>query len=107
MFLEEGRYFIGFFKGLPYGNCNEQFDDYKRDNCVLERSIVLSHLESLNVAYTSEPTYDFFTGERILAGLCDDGKYTFTTDFIWYYRQCKVDIPKEYEDYLIDEIHVI
>ena len=67
---------------------------------------LLAHLESLDGAYTSEPTYDLFTGEKFLAGLCDDGDFTFTTDFIRYYKQGIVDIPKEYEDYLIEELHI-
>ncbi len=101
-----GRTFIGMLEGLPYGDCTEHFDDYKRDNCILERSTVISHFNSLERAYTSEPTYDLFSGERFLAGLYFDGNYTITADFIRYYNQGKVDIPEEYEDYLMNVAHI-
>lgn len=100
------RTFIGLLEGLPYGNCTEHFDDYRRDNCILDRDTVLSHFNTLKGAYTSAPTYDLFSGERFLAGLYIDGDFSITTDFVRYYGQGKVDIPKEYEDYLINIAHV-
>ena len=96
-----GNNFIGLFEGLPYGDCTERIDDYKRNDCKIDRVKVLARLESLDAALTSEPTYDLFTGEQFMAGLCDDGSYIFTTDFIRYYKQGIVDIPREYEEYLI------
>ncbi len=95
---------IGYFKGLPYGNCTERIEDYKRNDCKLDRKRVLSHLESIDPAITSEPTYDLFTGERFLAGLRQDGNYIITNDFVRYYKQGIVDIPKEYEEYLIENM---
>lgn len=106
MITEYGRNFIGLFEGLPYGKCFEHIEDYKRKDTVIDRSVVLKHLEALEVAITSEPTYDLFTGEKFLAGLCNDGEFTITTDFIRYYKQSKVDIPKEYEDYLLNEMEL-
>lgn len=102
MIKEKGMNFIGLFEGLPYGGCTEHIEDYKRDDCSIKRELVLAHLESLEGAYTSEPTYDLFTNEQFLAGLCDDSSFVITTDFIHYYRQGRVEIPKEYEDYLIE-----
>ena len=106
MIKDRGFNFIGLFEGLPYGGCTEHFEDYSRDNCVIDRPTVLAYLESLEGAYTSEPTYDLFTHERFLAGLCYDSDFVVTTDFIRYYKQGRVDIPKEYEDYLINEKHI-
>ena len=100
----KGKKFIGLLKGLPYGDYNETVSDYKRNDTILERDVVLKRLESLDGAYTSEPTYDINTGEQFLAGICDDGEYRITTDFIRYYKQGIVDIPKEYEDYLIKSL---
>ena len=106
MITRNGFKCFGFFKGLPYGECNESMDDYSRADCVLNRDVVNHHFDELSAAYTSEPTYDLFTGELVLGGLYDDGNFLFTTDFVRYYRQGKVDIPKEYEQYLIDELHI-
>lgn len=106
MIRMHGRSFIGMLEGLPYGDCTEHFSDYKRENCILNRSVVISHFKSLKGAYTSAPTYDLFSGERFLAGLYFDGNFTITTDFVRYYDQGKVDIPEEYEEYLINEAHL-
>ena len=105
MITEYGRKFIGLFEGSPYGGCEEHIEDYIRDDTRIKRSMVLDHLNSIYSKgfFTSAPTYDVETGERFLAGLCEDGEYTVTTDFIRYYKQGKVDIPKEYEDYLIKQ----
>ncbi len=102
----QGINFIGLFEGLPYGDCTEHFEDYTRDDCAIDRKTVLAHLESLEGAYTSAPTYDLFTHEPFLAGLCDDDNFVITTDFIRYYKQGRVEIPKEYESYLINNKHI-
>ena len=106
MIKVNGYNLIGFFEGLPYGMCSEHIEDYKRDGLLLERSSVLSRFDTLVGAFTSEPTYDLFTGEEFLAGLYDDGNYKITTDFIRYYKQGIVDIPEEYEEYLINELNL-
>ena len=79
-------------------------DDYRRTDCLLSRAAVIGHFESLDAAYTSAPTKDINTGEIFPAGLYDDGEFLFTTDFVRYYMQGKVDIPREYEEYLIKTI---
>ncbi|MBR3170603.1 MAG: hypothetical protein IKF22_05020 [Lachnospiraceae bacterium] len=106
MIRRDGYSCFGFFKGLPYGNCIESFDDYSRTDCILSRDIVNHHFDSLNAAYTSAPTSDLFTGEPFLGGLYDDGDFLFTIDFVRYFKQGKVDIPKEYEDYMINELQI-
>lgn len=101
-----GKNFIGLFEGLPYGKCTEHIEDYSRKDCKISRSSVLNRLNTIHRAYTSAPTKDLFTGESFLAGICSDGDFNFTTDFIRYYEQGKVEIPKEYEDYLINLVKV-
>ena len=106
MIVKNGKNFIGLFEGLPYGMCTERIEDYVRKDCKLSRSSVLDHFKTIHRAYTSAPTNDLFTGESFLAGICDDGNFYFTTDFIRYYEQGKVEIPKEYENYLINKIQL-
>ena len=79
MITINGRKYIGLFKGLPYGDYNESIEDYKRDNCLIDRKLIINRFKSLTGAYTSEPTYDIFTGEQFPAGLCADGDFIFTT----------------------------
>lgn len=97
---------FGFFEGLPYGNCDEDITQYKRSSVNIEPEIVLRHIESLDPAFTSEPTFDLFSGEEFQAGLYDDGLFVFPTDFVRYFRQGKVDIPEEYENYLLKELEI-
>ena len=96
-----GRKYFGLFKGTPYGSFDETIDDYKRQNSVIDRNKVIDHFSHLNFAATSAPTYDINSGEFFPAGLYDDGPFSFTTDFVRYYNQGIVDIPEEYEDFLL------
>ena len=91
---------FGFFKGMPYEDCEENFDDY----CALKNSIskeqVISHIESLDKGLTSLPTKDLFTGESLQAGIYLDGDFVFPLDFLHYYKHYDIGIPYEYEEYL-------
>lgn len=91
---------FGFFKGLPYEDCNENFEDYKLYKNSIPKSAVISHIESLEEGLTTLPSYDFFTGEKLHAGMFWDGDFTFPYEFLHYYKNYDIGIPYEYEEYL-------
>ena len=91
---------FGFFRGLPYEDCNETFEDYKLYKNSIPKSEVISHIESLEEGLTTLPSYDFFTGEKLHAGMFWDGDFTFPYEFLHYYKNYDIGIPYEYEEYL-------
>ena len=91
---------FGFFKGMPYEDSEENFDDYRELRNSIPREAVISHIESLDKGLTSLPTKDLFTGEVLQAGIYVDGDFVFPLDFLHYYRNYNIGIPYEYESYL-------
>lgn len=91
---------FGFFKGLPYDNCTEIFDDYKKFSNKLPKEAVIAHIETVELGLTSLPSYDIFTGEKLHAGMFWDGDFTFPYEFLHYYKNYDIGIPYEYEEYL-------
>lgn len=94
------RDFFGYFKGMPYGECNENFESYCHLQNTLPKDKIIAHMDSLEKWFTSLPTSDVFTGEKLQGGLCDDGNFTFPLDFLHYYKNYDIGIPYEYEEYL-------
>ena len=91
---------FGCFKGLPYGGCDEEFEEYRKFKNTLPREKIYEHMNSLNKWRTSLPTYDIFTGKKIGAGKCVDGEFVFPLDFLHYYKNYDIGVPYEYEEYL-------
>ena len=91
---------FGFFKGLPYKRCNENFEDYKKLHNSISKEEVLKHLETVDFWLTSPPSYDLFTGEKLHAGVFHDGAFCFPYEFLHYYKNYDIGIPYEYEEYL-------
>lgn len=92
---------FGFFKGLPHGQiCNENFPDYKKLKNSISKDAVINHISSLEAGLTSLPSIELFTGEKIQAGVFDDGDFTFPYEFLHYYKNYDIGIPYEYEKYL-------
>ena len=91
---------FGFFKGMPYEDSEESFDDYLRLNNRIPKKRVISHIESLDKGLTSLQTKDLFTGEPLQAGIYEDGDFVFPLDFLHYYKNYDIGIPYEYECYL-------
>ena len=91
---------FGFFKGLPYKDCNENFEDYKQYKNRIPKKEILSYIESLDAGLASPPSYDVFTGEKLHAGMFWDGDFTFPYEFLHYYKNYDIGIPYEYEEYL-------
>ena len=91
---------FGFFKGLPYEDCEESFDEYRGFINTISKEKVISHIESLDKGLTSLPTKDLFTGESLQAGIYLDGNFVFPIDFLHYYKNYDIGIPYEYEEYL-------
>ena len=93
---------FGFFKGLPYKNSNENFDDYKMFKNTISKEKIIKHLESNAVKkwYAGEYSKDIFTGETIYSGVFEDGEFVFPFDFLHYYKNYDIGIPYDYEEYL-------
>lgn len=91
---------FGYFKGMPYEDSEENFDDYRNFKNGISKKQVISHIESLEKGLTSLPTKDLFTGEPLQAGLYEDGEFIFPLDFLHYYKNYDIGIPYEYEAYL-------
>ena len=98
--------YFGFFRGMNYGKCNDDFDSYKKIKNKLKKSDVLAYMKQLPIAaFAPMSTKDIFTGERLEeAGLVEDGQFAFPFDFIHYYERYDIGIPIEYEKYLIGRI---
>lgn len=91
---------FGFFKGLPYDDCNENFEEYKGYSNHIPKSAILSYISSLEAGLTSLPSKDIFTGEKLHAGMFWDDEFTFPYEFLHYYKNYDIGIPYEYENYL-------
>ena len=91
---------FGFFNGLPYDDCRENFEEYKDYSNRIPKSVILSYISSLEAGLTSLPSKDIFTGERLQAGMFWDGEFTFPYEFLHYYKNYDIGIPYEYENYL-------
>ena len=97
---------FGCFKGLPYGNCNEDFEKYRGFRNKLPKSKIYEHMDSLSKWRTSVETVEIFTGEKLMAGKCIDGDFVFPLDFLHYYKNYDIGIPYDYEAYLRDEVGI-
>lgn len=91
---------FGYFKGMPYEDSDESFDDYRKLNNSIPKNRVISHIESLDRGLTSLPTKDLFTGDPLQAGIYEDGDFVFPLEFLHYYKNYDIGIPYEYEAYL-------
>ena len=99
--------FFGFFKGMKYGKCEDDFDDYKKIKNHISRDKILKYLESLSIsAVAPMSTEDIFDGEEIAqAGIDEDGDFTLTGDFLHYYKKYDIGIPEEYENYISSKVN--
>ena len=100
MKTENGRYFFGFWEGMPYKTVTDRYEDYVKFKNVISKAEVIRHIEALDNAVASAISTDIFTGEKFNAGLYDDGVFTFPVDFLRYYKSKDIGIPPEYEKYL-------
>ena len=91
---------FGFFAGLPYDNCNENFDNYRNFKNRISKNAVIAHITSCEYGLTSLVSKDVFTGEKIQAGMFWDGNFVFPYEFLHYYENYDIGIPYEYEAYL-------
>ena len=91
---------FGYFKGLPYKISTENFEDYRKFRNDIPKEKVIAHIESLEQWLTSLPSKDMFTGEKLHAGLYEDGNFIFPLEFLHYYKNYDIGIPYEYEAYL-------
>ena len=88
---------FGYFKGLPYEDCTEDFDAYRALKNSISKESVIEHISS---GLASPASYDFFTGEKLHAGVFWDGDFVFPYEFLHYYKNYDIGIPYEYEEYL-------
>lgn len=95
-----GRKAFGFFEEMSCGIVTDKFEDLKSIHNTLKKEDIISYIESLDPAVSSERTTDMFTGEQFNASVYHDGEFTFTGDFFRYYKKYDIGIPLEYEEYL-------
>ncbi len=93
--------FFGYFKGMPYEDSNDDFEDYKRFKNTLSRETIIRYIESLDPALACVISRDIFTGEKLTAGQYIDGEFRFPLEFLHYYKNYDIGIPPEYEEYLL------
>lgn len=94
--------YFGFFKGMKYGKCEDDFELYKKINNSMKKTDVLKYLKTLPIAGIAPMSVeDIFTGEPIeQAGIIEDGDFTFPIDFIHYYEKYDIGISIDYEKYI-------
>ena len=97
--------YFGFFKGMKYGKCEEDFEAYKKHKNQLEKATILKHIKGLPIAGVAPmTTEDIFTGEALeQAGIIEDGDFTFPIDFIHYYEKYDIGIPADYEKHIMSK----
>lgn len=93
--------FFGYFKGMPYEDSNDDFEDYRKFKNTLSRETIIRHIESLEPALACLESLDIFTGEDLIAGQYIDGDFGFPLEFLHYYKNYDIGIPPEYEEYLL------
>ena len=49
--------FFGFFKGMKYGKCEDEFDNYKKIKNHISRDKILKYLEGLSVSAVAPKIY--------------------------------------------------
>lgn len=99
MTKENGKYFFGFWDE-EYGTPDEKYEDFEHYRNTIDKKAVIQHIETLKKAITIHEITDRFTGEKFKAGIYMDGDFTFSTDFVRYYKTQSIGIPYEYEEYL-------
>lgn len=94
--------YFGFFKGMKYGKCEDDFESFKVIKNQLDKTEILLYIKKLPFAGVSPMSVeDIFSGEPLeQAGVIEDGDFTFPIDFIHYYEKYDIGIPVEYEKYI-------
>lgn len=97
---------FGFFEGMQYGRCEEDFNTYKNTKNHIPKTDILKYIKSLPIAAVALlSVVDIFTGDPLpQAGLIEDGEFRFPTDFVHYYENYDIGIPAEYEEYIKTKI---
>lgn len=98
--------YFGFFKGMKYGKCEDDFEDFKKIENKIKKAEILAYIKSLPIAGVCPMSVeDIFTGQSLeQAGIIEDGDFTFPIDFIHYYSEYSIGIPLEYEKYISKKI---
>ena len=91
---------FGYFKGLPYPDADECFDDYKAFRNEIPKEKIIEHIETLEEWFTSLPSVEIFSGTQMQAGLYEDGEFVFPLEFLHYLKNYDIGVPYAYEEYL-------
>ena len=97
---------FGYFKGMPYEDSNEDFEEYRKLKNSIPKDKVIKHIETLELGLTTLPSYEMFTGEELQAGAFWDGDFVFPYEFLHYYKNYDIGIPYDYEAYLRDVVGI-
>lgn len=98
---------FGFFKGMKYGKCEEDFALYESQKNQLNKSEILEYMKALPIAAVAPISVeDIFTGEPLKqAGIIEDGGFRFPIDFIHYFEKYNIGIPSEYEAHIKSKLN--
>lgn len=99
MKIINGRYLFGFWDEV-YSTKTDKYEDFLQYNNTIDKAKVIQHIETLDDWLASAIVTDRFTGEKFNAGFYRDGDFTFSVDFLRYYKTKDIGIPYEYEEYL-------
>ena len=101
--------YFGFFKGMKYGKCEDDFETYKKIKNHLKKEDILKYLKSLPIAGVCPMSVvDIFDGETIeQSGIVEDHGFTFPLDFIHYYEKYDIGIPVEYEKQIASNFEIL
>lgn len=92
---------FGYWNGMPYGQVTDTFEEMRKYKNSINKDAVIKHIKSLDPLVACMASHDIFTGESITAGMYEDGPFCMPLDFLKYYEEYAIGIPKEYEEYLI------
>ena len=97
---------FGYFKGMPYEDSNESFEEYRKLKNSIPKEKVIEHIGTLELGLTTLPSYEMFTGKKLHAGAFWDGDFVFPYEFLHYYKNYDIGIPYDYEAYLRDVVGI-
>ena len=102
---------FGFLAGNP---CRETptdtIEDMKQWHNGISTESIIRHIESLDAGYMCvlAECVDAFTGELFPAAQYDDGNFFFPIDVLRYLKRGDIQgVPKEYEEYLKENYHLL
>lgn len=110
MIRKNGWCLFGAIQGGAYKYGNDTKNSISEWTTILSIPDIIEHIKSLEIAYKSGlgGSLDVFTGEHYPAAIYRDGHFVLPADILRYLERGDIrGIPKEYEDYLINQCGLV